>query len=235
MSKPGSPISEKVEELSGLGDEALAHLLAHGSEGQRNKVAAIIFDNNRKRVEGYIGHRCRRREDATVIFENVWQVYLNKVFDFTWQGTPFIGWILSITNIQIKAYYDRTPLILSLQELEEQKYGQGLLNQALQSITSYIDGEGEGLTLSPTTKKIQEEADRLIQTLLDELMSSTLSEQERQIIELRYYGEFSFKEIAKRLNMRSGTVRVKHMRALKKLRKSPKLQDIKEAVIVKQS
>lgn len=94
---------------------------------------------------------------------------------------------------------------------------------------------GDEATLSAIASKEREssESDRFQELALLRKALETLSDQDREIVELRHHGGLSFKQISDVLDEPLGTLLARHHRALKKLREAIEAMDVRADVLAR--
>ena len=193
-----------VEGLEDAEEKTLLHLIKVGTNEERKQAVSIIYDRHCDRVAKMIDRKGIKKADAEDIFGEVWKVALEKMPRFEYQGIPIWHWLSRITHIQIDAYFrqqkEQNGRLIETEDewLETLTYVENLLN------------DHKNHNLSPHIKN-------LIDQTLPELIA-TLSSTEKVVIACAFYQEMDSTQIAKKLNMKPGTVRQQKRRALVKLK-----------------
>ncbi|MDT0377316.1 sigma-70 family RNA polymerase sigma factor [Streptomyces sp. DSM 42041] len=66
---------------------------------------AALFNETRGEVQRYITHRVRDPHLAEDLTSEVYAKAWRNVHTFTWQGTPFIGWLITIARTLVADHY----------------------------------------------------------------------------------------------------------------------------------
>ncbi len=136
----------------------------------------------------------RRTDDPDLAADLVSQTFmkaLNNLKRYQYRGVPFGAWLHRIASNEVKKHYRSkgTRQVFSLEQ---------------QEIADFIELESEGHS--------EDEIEQLIKLLAD------LDEAELTVIELRFFEEKSFKEIAYILDMKESAVKMRTYRTLEKLK-----------------
>ncbi len=149
-----------------------------------------LYTEYRGRVLGYIRARVPNREDAEDLCEDVFLKVLRASGSYD-EGKSAPGtWIYAITRNTVIDYFRRTR---PAEELPEDLAGEALPEDGLLQ-TELLEGPAKAL-------------ERLPEELTD-------------IVVLRYYDQLPLTEIALRLGMSYGAVKLRHRKALDLLRRS---------------
>ncbi|MDX2114662.1 MAG: sigma-70 family RNA polymerase sigma factor [Planctomycetota bacterium] len=170
----------------------LAELLAHAARGDERAWEGIVKLYAR-RVYAMARSRCRRDDLAEEITQSVFATIATKLGSggYAEQGR-FEAWLFRITMNRVRDEARR------------------LSRHALPT-----DPEVLGSTAAaPDEPPHADEQD--VQTL--RLALGSLSEPDREVVELRHHGGLSFRQIADALGEPMGTVLARHHRALRKLK-----------------
>ena len=156
------------------------------------KLYGIFFDA----VYNFVFYRLRNVESANDIVSEIFLKVYAHLKDFDKNKSSFKTWIFTITNnavIDYLRYISRKPTA---------------------DFPEYFENLFSDETNQPERKLILDEEKAQVLAALDKL-----NENERQLIQLKYWFEFSYLEIAEILNLNYSNVRIIHYRALKKLQK----------------
>ena len=149
-----------------------------------------IYTEYRDRVMGYIYARLRSSADAEDLCQDVF-VKLNKKLDSFDSGKASIStWIYSITRNSVIDFYRGSH---PHEEIDENMAQDGTVDDSL------LNNE--------TLEELAEALEKLPAEL-------------REIVVLRYYDGMPLTEIAKKMNMSYGMIKLRHSAALELIRKS---------------
>ena len=149
-----------------------------------------IYNEYHDKVMGYICARLSSKEDAEDLCQDVFEKVHAKLGGFD-PGKAAVGtWIYSITRNRVIDYYR---LNRQAAELDEELPEEGSIDDSL------------------LNDETLEELAAALEKLPAEL---------RQIIVLRYYDGLPLTEIAKRMNLSYGAVKLRHNKALQLLREN---------------
>ena len=151
---------------------------------------AQIYMEYRDRVMGYIYARLRSRADAEDLCQDVFEKVHLKLDSFDPEKASISTWIYSITRNSVIDFYRRN------HPHEE-------INENIAMDDSIDD-------------------DMLNEETLEELAEALekLPEQLREITVLRYYDGMPLTEIAKKMRLSYGAIKLRHAKALELIRKS---------------
>ena len=149
-----------------------------------------IYMEYHDRVMGYIYARLRSRADAEDLCQDVFEKVNMKLDSFDSGKASISTWIYSITRNSVIDFYRRSH---PHEEIDENMAQDGAVDDSL-----------------------------LNNETLDELADALerLPAQLREIIVLRYYDGMPLTEIAKKMNLSYGAVKLRHSLALDMMRKS---------------
>ena len=149
-----------------------------------------IYLEYRDRVMGYIYARLRSRADAEDLCQDVFEKVHTKLDKFDPDKASISTWIYSITRNSVIDFYRRS-------------HPHDEINENI-AVDDSIDDD----MLNDETLEELAEALEKIPTQL------------REIIVLRYYDGSPLTEIAKRMNLSYGAIKLRHAKALELIRKS---------------
>ncbi len=149
-----------------------------------------IYTEYRDRVMGYIYARLRSRADAEDLCQDVFEKVNMKLESFDPQKASISTWIYSITRNSVIDFYRRSH---PHEEMDENMADDGSVDDSLLN--------------SETLEELAEALEKLPAEL-------------REIVVLRYYDGMPLTEIAKRMGMSYGMVKLRHNSALELIRRS---------------
>ena len=149
-----------------------------------------IYNEYHDRVMGYIYARLRSRADAEDLCQDVFEKIYVKLDSFDPTKASISTWIFSITRNSVIDFYRRSR---PFSEMDE---------------TIPEDGAVEDSLLNNET--LEELAEAL----------QKLPPQLREIVVLRYYDRIPLTEIARRMNLSYGAIKLRHAKALQQIRTS---------------
>lgn len=178
-------------------------------DGNKSAFKQIV-EQNKKMIYILAYNITRNQEDA----EDLTQEVFLKAFRFlpNFKGeSKFSTWLYKIALNTCKTFKQRTKNLESYNEIDENDTDL-CLNSSFENPASYIESE--------------QIKNRIEQALVK------LSEKEKNVFVMRYYQELSFNEIETIMNLKGGTVRSLHFRAIKKMQKELSLyrNDIKKEI-----
>ena len=150
----------------------------------------LIYMEYRERVMGYIYARLRSQADAEDVCQDVFEKIYTKLDSFDPEKSSISTWIYSITRNSVIDYYRRSH---PHEDLDE--------NIARE------DAVEDGLL-----------SDETLEELAEALMK--LPVQLREIVVLRYYDGIPLTEIAKKMNLSYGAIKLRHAKALELIREN---------------
>ena len=155
-----------------------------------------LYDKYKSLVYGYLYNRVNKRTEVDEIFQNVF-LRLHQSRSRYKSKFPFEPWLFAVLRNSLIDYYRKKS-------------------------KEYQDVSLDGLEMTPSALQVEDKHN------LDGLLpkDADLSKSQRQAIELRYGEDFSFEEIANRLETTSANARQLVSRALKRLRKFIKPEDM---------
>jgi RNA polymerase sigma-70 factor (ECF subfamily) len=172
-------------------DEGLADERLLIEAAQRDpKRFAKLYEDNFDRVYVYIARRIRDRVDAQDLTSQVFHRALANIGRFEWRGAPFASWLFRIAANAIADHTERRSREQNLPRVEEP--------QQTTDQESRLD-------------EIERRA-RLFRYV------STLPDDQRRVIHMRFAEEKSIREIAIDLGRTEGAVKQLQFRALENLR-----------------
>lgn len=154
----------------------------------------VIYNTYVNEIFYYLMKRLGSKELAEDITSETFTKALENIKKFKWQGVPFRAWLYRIAINCANKNYQQEKKVVSV-DVED---------------LSLIKGEDDGI-------KIGEEMDKNLEKEKLGNALQKISGEERTIIELRYFQELSYEEIAEAMNMSVSLIGVRIHRILKKL------------------
>jgi len=155
-----------------------------------------LYEKYKSLVYGYLHKRVDNRTEVDEIFQDVF-LRLHHSRSRYKNEFPFKPWLFAVLRNSLIDYYRKKR-------------------------KEYHDVPLDGLEVTPSALRVEDKHN------LDGLLpkDADLSKSQRQVIELRYGEDFSFEEIADSLGITSSNARQLVSRALKRLRKVIKTEDM---------
>lgn len=138
----------------------------------------------------------RRTADENVTADLCSQVFLRamqKLHEYEYRGVPFSAWLYRIAGNEIAQYYRSVQRSRVVSAPEE--------------------------TLPELAEEMETATDLAWEEILPELLD-TLSEADLQLLELRFFEQRPFKEVADMLNIKESNAKVKTYRILQRLKRT---------------
>jgi RNA polymerase sigma-70 factor (ECF subfamily) len=164
------------------------------------KDFAPLYEQYYLQIFKYVIKRVKDENDAAEITSTIFAKALFNIKKFKFKGFPFSSWLYRIASNEITDYYRKKQASKYVRVTEDQlNY---LIDNAVEEITIQSDKE--------------EKFSQLIISL------ELLTDDDLELIEMRFFEERSFKEMAGILNLTEGNARIKTHRAITKLKNSIK-------------
>lgn len=188
--------------------DVLAGLLSAAAAGQEWAWRAIV-DRFGKRVYALAKSRCRRADLAEEITQSVFASVAAKVGQglYTEKGR-FESWLFRVTMNRVRDEVRRAKRHGTYEQRDGLAVAQG--QQWVRERGETVLGEG--------VAKLRGAMD-------------SLTESDRDVIELRHHGGLSFKQMADLLDQPVGTLLARHHRALRKLREAMEHQGVTDSAV----
>lgn len=177
-----------------LDEQKLIRLAQAGDQ----ETFARLYDAYAERIYRYVYFRVADQEQAEDITSQVFLKAWEKLHTYQAGESPFMAWLYRIAHNAVIDHYRTKKVSISLEEVNPVE-------------VSYADAVDERLDLQVKSQKLRE--------ALQEL-----TEEQQQVLILKFVGGLSTSEIAQQLGKRQGAVRALQMRALQGLAKCPSLQ-----------
>jgi RNA polymerase sigma-70 factor (ECF subfamily) len=184
--------------VKALKKEADERLLVEAAQQDPARFADL-YELNFERVYAYAVRRVRNRAEAEDLTAEVFQQALANLKRFEWRGIPFAAWLFRIAANLISDRWRH-----STREITDDS---GRMESAQESGTVQADAAA-----SPAEIEQVEQRATLFRLV------STLPEEQRRVVVLRFVEEKSIKEVAREIRKTEGAVKQLQFRALTNLR-----------------
>jgi len=152
---------------------------------QQNKNAfAELYEMHFHEVFCFVSRRVESNDFAKEITSIVFAKALTNIKKYTYRGVPFIAWLIRISQNELYKWYRKNKTV------------------------RYVEINEDSLSVIIETEDNNEE---YFKTFLPQLKSQlkNLKKEELTLIELRFFDNYSFSEIAEILHMKETNARVK--------------------------
>ena len=164
------------------------------------KAISILIARHSKRVLDYIRMMVRNNEIADDIYQETFIKVVRFIDDGRYADNgKFLSWVLRIAHNQVIDHFRQTKQVNNLSESDA---GYDILNSKQFSDSTVED--------KLVCEQIEKDLLRLVENL---------PEEQKEVVELRYFGGLSFKEIAEQTNVSINTALGRMRYALINLRK----------------
>lgn len=159
------------------------------------EVFGVLYETYYKEIFIYVNKRVDNLSVASDLVSQVFLKALTHLPNYQFKGFPFSSWLYKIATNQVNQYFrnSKNKRVISIEDFYVNK------------IFSELEEENE--------RKQKEQTPVLIKLL------NQLNEQELQILELRFFEEKAFKEVAYILDITENNAKVKTYRIIEKLKK----------------
>jgi RNA polymerase sigma-70 factor (ECF subfamily) len=196
---------------TGPDTEQLLDLVAQGDRDARNR----LLDRHRERLHDLVNLRLDPRLAARVDPSDVVQDSLaeahRRLGDYLHsRPLPFYPWLRGLALQQLADLHRRHIRSLKRSIRREEARLPLLTDDSVQDLARRVMGRGSSPSAGPVRRETQE---RMRAAL------AALGERDREVLVLRHLEQLSVREIAAVLGVSEGAVKVRHVRALERLRK----------------
>lgn len=179
-----------------LDDAALGRLVAEAKAGDAEAFAAL-FDLYHVRVYRYIANRVQRPADAEDLTQVVFVKVLEALPRYEARGVPFGGWLFRLAR----------NVVIDFTRTRREHAG---LDTAVERPSGHRGPDEEAVTRSD------------IEAMRAAL--SALTEEQREVVSLRFFAGLTSREVAVAMNRQEGTIRGLQFRAIAALRRTMGLE-----------
>ena len=166
--------------------------LVYKAQQGDSEAFGALYDLHFTKIYRFIFLKVRRKPDAEDLSHQVFLSAWKNINGFSYQGFPFSTWLYRIAQNTVIDFYRTAKNHLDIEEVGEEKFG-------------FSEDLERGLE---TALAIEEVATAL----------QDLTEDEQNVIIMKFVNELGNKEIAEALKKTEGAIRVIQHRALKQLR-----------------
>ncbi len=167
---------------------------------KKPKDFAPLYNLYYLQIFKYVIKRVKNENTAAEVTSDIFAKALFKIGKYKFKGLPFSSWLYRIASNEITDYYRKKQVSKYVRVTEDQ-------------LNYLFDNTVDEITITSD----KEEKLRKIISLLEILSADDL-----ELIEMRFFEERSFKEIAAILNLTEGNARIKTHRAITKLKNNIK-------------
>jgi RNA polymerase sigma-70 factor (ECF subfamily) len=198
---------------SGLSDEAL---LIQKAKDFESDAWTQIYQRYYPKIYAYLHHRLEDTKTAEDIAADVFSRACEKIGSYKYRGTPLLAWLYRIAHNQMVDYIRREAKMNTKPLTEE---------TLAQSSTDYIRREAKMNTKPLTEETLAQsstEQDTTKGTLIREELKAVLrnlTEDQRQVILLKFFGDLSNAEVVGIIGKSEGAVKALQHRALASLKR----------------
>jgi len=187
--------------VKALKKEADERLLVEAAQRDPARFADL-YELNFERVYAYAVRRVRNRAEAEDVTAEVFHQALANLKRFEWRGIPFAAWLFRIAANLISDRWQH-----SAREVADDS---GKIESARDS------GTAKSGQIDPAASRAEIEQVEQRATLFR--LVSTLPDEQRRVVVLRFVEEKSIKEVAREIRKTEGAVKQLQFRALTNLR-----------------
>jgi RNA polymerase sigma-70 factor (ECF subfamily) len=190
--------------------EQLLQQAADGDLGARDGLLARHRDRLRKMIAWRLDRRLAARVDPSDVVQEVLAEASRKMDRYLRERPlPFYPWLRSLAGEHLTLLHRRHVRARGRSVLREEP---GLLNLPEDSAAELASRLATSTT-SPAQRALRQEQRRRVQQALERL-----SERDREVLVLRNLEQLSVADAAEVLGINAGAVKVRHLRALERLR-----------------
>ena len=190
--------------------EELLRQAEHGDPGARDGLLARHCDRLRKMIAWRMDRRLAARVDPSDVVQEVLLEASGKMDRYLRERPlPFYPWLRSLAGEHLVTLHRRHVRARGRSILREE---QGLLNLPEESAAE-LAARLATLSTNPTQRALRKELRERVRQVM-----GRLSERDREVLVLRNLEELSVADTAEVLRISAGAVKLRHLRALERLR-----------------
>ncbi|MFN8415688.1 MAG: sigma-70 family RNA polymerase sigma factor [Cytophagaceae bacterium] len=155
---------------------------------------APLYDRYFEAIFRFVYQRCDSKDQAFDITQQAFVKALQHLARYEHKGVPFVSWLYRIA---------RNEFLIAVKKQQTQR----TLNVYSEQFTSIMEESGIDNELNERRQK------GLVKCL------AQLNEPELQLVEMRYFEQIPYKQVADVLEIKEGTAKVRMLRVLDKLKK----------------
>lgn len=174
--------------------EAEQSYIARAREGDSSAFGAL-YESYAPAIYRFIAVKVSTRQEAEDLLHEVFMSAWQKLPGFTEQGFPFGSWLYKIARNRVIDHYRTKKVSVSIDDE----------TSGFEDLEDKVTPVGEALDQTLDIEAIKGALDQL-------------SDEQREVIEMRFMADLSPAEIAQITGKREGTVRIIQFRALKKIK-----------------
>jgi RNA polymerase sigma-70 factor (ECF subfamily) len=194
-----TPDTEELIELAAAGDREAGHELLERHRARLRKMVAVRIDR-----------RLAARVDPSDVVQDVLTEAFRHLDEFLRERPlPFYSWLRQFAWQRLVKLHRRHIGSQKRSVAREEQWAMPLPDESALELADRLLARES----SPIRRLIRKELRERLQAAL-----TKLSERDREILVMRNLEQLSIAEIAAALGIREGTVKVRHLRALKRLR-----------------
>jgi RNA polymerase sigma-70 factor (ECF subfamily) len=187
------------------------HLIAQARQGDSAACQELLArhrDRLRRMVRVYLDRRVAARVDPSDVIQEALTEAARKLPDYLReQPLPFYPWLRHIAWERLVKIHRRH--LAPSRSAARESHGMGLPDESAWDLVGRLVSSGT----SPSNRLVREETRARVRAALERL-----NEGDRQVLVMRYLERLSNRDIAGALGITEGAVRVRHLRALDRLR-----------------
>jgi RNA polymerase sigma-70 factor (ECF subfamily) len=190
--------------------EQLIERASRGDDGARQDLLARHRDRLRRMVRVYLDRRVAARVDPSDVIQETLVAAAAKLPDYLRdRPLPFYPWLRQIAWERLVKIH-RTHLRAGIRSAaREEPGGLGLPDESALDLARQLVAPGT----SPSNRLVRDELCDRVRRALDHL-----SDRDREVLVMRYLEQLPTREIAAALEITEGAVKVRHLRALERIR-----------------
>jgi RNA polymerase sigma-70 factor (ECF subfamily) len=190
--------------------EALIERAAGGDKAARQELLLRHEQRLRQMIAVRLDHRLAARLDPSDVVQEVFADACRKLSDYLRRRPlPFYPWLRQLAWERLVKLHQRHIGARKRSVTREENPGAALSDESALALAERLSAPGP----SPSSRLLREELSRRVRDALDRLAGN-----DREVLVMRYLEQLSTREIAAILGLSEGAVKVRHLRALERLR-----------------